>query len=387
MPPARPLVSLSARQERIAGALRKEAKTSSQRRQLRCLDLFCGAGGLSCGLREAGIETVLGIDFDDAAIRTFNANGIGRGIVADIEAFPSDDIQRLCGGPVDLVVGGPPCQGFSLSGHRAEDDKRNRLYKSFVRIVRDLKPEGFLLENVPGLVSLFGGRVKDAIVREFSCLGYHVQYQVLRASDYGVPQHRRRVVFVGLRHLRFEFPTPTHFEHPKNGQRRMVSCAEALDDLPRLADSSYLGEEVQPYAATATNDYQRQMRSRSAAVLNHVAAHHADAVRKMIALVPPGKNYKALPDGVRAKRNFHVAWTRFPEDAPAPTIDTGHRHHFHYRECRVPTVRECARLQSFPDDFRFLGTKTQQFRQVGNAVPPLMAKALGLAIRKALGNV
>ena len=366
-------------------AKRREAKT--QERPLRCLDLFCGAGGLSCGLHEAGLETVLGIDFDAAAIHTFNENHIGKGIVADIEKFSSDDVRRLCGGPVDLVVGGPPCQGFSLSGHRAEDDKRNRLYKSFVRIVRDLKPEGFVLENVPGLVSLFDGRAKDSIVREFSELGYHVQYQILRASDYGVPQHRRRVVFVGFRHHPFEFPQPSHFENPKKGQRKMVSCAEALDDLPRLSDSSYLGEAIQPYAKKASNDYQRLMREHSESVMNHVAARHSDFVRKMIALVPPGKNYKSLPDDVRAEKNFHVAWTRFPDNAPSPTIDTGHRHHFHYRECRVPTVRECARLQSFPDDFKFVGNKTQQFRQVGNAVPPLMSKALGLALRKAFGNV
>ena len=366
-------------------AKKREAK--NRQRPLRCLDLFCGAGGLSCGLHEAGLETVLGIDFDAAAIRTFNANHIGKGIVADIETCSSEDIGLLCGGFVDLVVGGPPCQGFSLSGHRAEDDKRNRLYKSFVRIVHDLKPEGFVLENVPGLVSLFGGRARERIVREFSELGYHVQYQILRASDYGVPQHRRRVVFVGFRHCHFAFPPPTHFENPETGQMKMVSCAEALDDLPRLSDPAHLGEAVQPYAKAASNDYQRLMREHSTNVLNHVAARHSDFVRKMIALVPPGKNYKSLPDGIRAEKNFHVAWTRFPKDAPSPTIDTGHRHHFHYRECRVPTVRECARLQSFPDDFTFFGNKTQQFRQVGNAVPPLMAKAIGLALRKAFENV
>ncbi len=359
-----------------------------KKKKLRCLDLFCGAGGLSCGLHMAGIETVAGIDFDAAAIKTFNANGIGKGVVADIENYTSEDIKKLCGGPVDLVVGGPPCQGFSLSGARNENDKRNRLYKSFVRIVRDLKPEGFVLENVPGLVSLFGGKAKDSIISKFSQLGYKVKYKILRASDYGVPQHRRRVVFVGFLHNDFEFPEPSHFEHPTSSkQARMVSCKEALSDLPSLSTSDYVGEEEQHYATPASNAYQRIMRKGSKIVRNHIAAHHSDAVRNTIALIPPGGNYKNLPPKFVSSRNFHVAWTRFPDNSPSPTIDTGHRHHFHYKECRVPTVRECARLQSFPDSFVFTGNKTQQFRQVGNAVPPLMAMAIGNALKGAFKNV
>lgn len=358
-----------------------------QERSLRCVDLFCGAGGLSCGLSMAGIETVLGIDFDATAIRTFNENKLGKGVVADLEKLSSEKIRELCKGPVDLIVGGPPCQGFSLSGFRNKDDKRNRLYKSFVRIVQDLSPRGFLLENVPGLVSLFGGKVRDSIIREFSKLGYCVKYQILRASDYGVPQHRRRVVFVGLREGIFNFPEPTHFKDPILGQSRMVTCKDALDDLPLLSTGEFLGSEIQAYRSAPKNDFQRTMRKSSNVVLNHIAAKHSDVVRKTISLVPAGKNYKALPSNLRESRNFHVAWTRFPENEPSPTIDTGHRHHFHYSECRVPTVRECARLQSFPDDFRFTGNKTQQFRQVGNAVPPLMAMALGQSLKKALSNV
>lgn len=358
-----------------------------QERSLRCIDLFCGAGGLSCGLSMAGIETVLGVDFDASAIQTFNENNLGKGIVADIEELSSARIKELCGGAVDLIVGGPPCQGFSLSGFRNMNDKRNRLYKSFVRIVHDLSPRGFLLENVPGLVSLFGGRARDSIIREFSELGYNVNYQILCASDYGVPQHRRRVVFVGLRDGVFNFPKSTHFKNPVVGQKRMVSCKEALNDLPLLSSGEFLGSEKQAYRFAPENDFQRLMRKASNVVLNHIAAKHSDAVRETIALVPAGKNYKSLPPNLRYSRNFHVAWTRFPTDEPSPTIDTGHRHHFHYSECRVPTVRECARLQSFPDDFRFTGNKTQQFRQVGNAVPPLMARALGQSLKEALLNV
>jgi len=355
-------------------------------RKLTCLDLFCGAGGLSCGLHSAGIETVAGIDFDAAAIQTFNKNRLGHGLVADLEKITSDEVKALCGGPVDIIAGGPPCQGFSLSGFRDESDKRNRLYKSFVRIVRDLKPRAFLLENVPGLVSLFDGRVKDAIEGEFSALGFKVVHKILRASDYGVPQHRRRVVFVGVREGEFAYPKAEYFEHPTNKQKRMVSCKEALSDLPPLSGVDELGSESQSYACAPRCDYQRLMRNRSVAVFNHIAAKHSEKVRSIISMVAPGKNYKSLPEELRKSRNFHVAWTRFPENEPSPTIDTGHRHHFHYKECRVPTVRECARLQSFPDDFVFTGNKTQQFRQVGNAVPPLMARAIGIALKEALNG-
>ena len=138
------------------------------------------------------------------------------------------------------------------------------------------------------------------------------------------------------------------------------------------------------YETPAQNDYQRIMRKQSQIVYNHVAANHSEKVKQIISLVPAGGNYKSLPKELQNTRNFHVAWTRFPDNRPAPTIDTGHRHHFHYKYNRVPTVRECARIQSFPDNFIFLGNKTQQFRQVGNAVPPLMAEAIANQINKLL---
>lgn len=157
----------------------------------------------------------------------------------------------------------------------------------------------------------------------------------------------------------------------------------ALSDLPPLTDE--LGTESgMDYYTAPENDYQRLMRARSSVVKNHVAAKHSEKVKYIISLVPAGGNYKNLPEEYRNTRHFHVAWTRFPDNKPAPTIDTGHRHHFHYKYNRVPTVRECARIQSFPDDFVFLGNKTDQFRQVGNAVPPLMAQAIAEQLLKYL---
>lgn len=260
-------------------------------------------------------------------------------------------------------------------GPRKFDDPRNKLYLSYIRLVDEIKPKMFVIENVPGLVGLFGGQIKDSIIEKFTEMGYKIQYQILCASDYGVPQSRKRVVFVGSRIGDFTYPSVDSEE---------VTCSMALSDLPPLIDE--LGEDVMDYVSEPLNNYQKLMRSNSDKVRNHIAANHSEKVKNIIALVPDGGNYKNLPEEFIHTRNFHVAWTRFASNKPAPTIDTGHRHHFHYKYNRVPTVRECARLQSFPDHFIFLGNKTQQFRQVGNAVPPIMAKRIADQVKSALEN-
>ena len=345
---------------------------------LNAIDLFCGCGGLSYGFEKAGYNILLGIDNDAKALETFELNHKGsKSICGDItELTYEKDIKPLIGyKTIDVIIGGPPCQGMSLSGPRKFDDPRNKLYLTYIRLVEEIKPKAFVIENVPGLVSLFGGQIKDSIIKKFTDLGYEIQYKVLCASDYGVPQNRKRVVFVGMK--------KGHYEYPK-AITKIVSCSMALSDLPTL--ESELGCENALYLTDAQNDYQKLMRKNSSVVRNHVAANHSEKVKKIISLVPDGGNYKDLPEEYRNSRNFHVAWARFASDKPAPTIDTGHRHHFHYKYNRVPTVRECARLQSFPDDFIFLGNKTQQFRQVGNAVPPLMAQCIAEQLTKALGD-
>ena len=342
------------------------------------IDLFSGAGGLSYGFECAGFNILLGIDNDEKALKTFIANHKGaKSICGDITKITyQDDIKPLLEGKeIDVIIGGPPCQGMSLSGPRKFDDPRNKLYLSYIRLVEEIQPKAFVIENVPGLVGLFGGQIKDSIIEKFTDLGYSIQYRILCAADYGVPQNRRRVVFVGTKKGVFNYPEPA---------ADVVTCEMALSDLPPLVDT--LGEEEMEYACDPQNEYQELMRKDSTVVRNHIAANHSDKVKKIISMVPPGGNYKDLPEEYRNTRNFHVAWTRFPDDKPAPTIDTGHRHHFHYRYNRVPTVRECARIQSFPDSFVFIGNKTQQFRQVGNAVPPLMAQRIAEQIIKMLGD-
>lgn len=341
------------------------------------IDLFCGAGGLSCGFERAGFNIILGIDNDKKALETFEANhNDAKSICGDITSIGYADIKNVIGDKtIDVIIGGPPCQGFSLSGPRNFDDPRNKLYLSYIRLVEEIKPRAFVIENVPGLVGLFNGEVKDNIIKRFTELGYTVKYQILCAADFGVPQNRKRVVFVGMKEGEKEFSYPEKYND-------IVTCEMALSDLPALVDE--LGEEEQEYVCAPKNQYQKIMRENSSKVYNHIAATHSDKVKHIISLVPDGGNYKDLPEEYRSSRNFHVAWTRFASSKPAPTIDTGHRHHFHYKHNRVPTVRECARIQSFPDDFVFIGNKTQQFRQVGNAVPPLMAECIAKQLVKTM---
>ena len=342
------------------------------------IDLFSGAGGLSYGFESARFNILLGIDNDKKALETFELNHNGaKSICGDItQVHYETDIKPLIGDKtIDVIIGGPPCQGMSLSGPRKFEDPRNRLYLSYIQLVDEIRPKMFVIENVPGLVGLFGGQIKDSIIKKFVDMGYDIQYRILCAADYGVPQNRKRVVFVGSRIGTFAYPEP--LDH-------VVTCRMALSDLPPLIDE--LGEDPMDYPVPPQNMYQELMRKRSDKVRNHIAANHSDKVKEIISHVPDGGNYKDLPEEFAHTRNFHVAWTRFAADKPAPTIDTGHRHHFHYKYNRVPTVRECARLQSFPDNFIFLGNKTQQFRQVGNAVPPLMAQAIAKQLMEVLNN-
>ncbi len=346
--------------------------------KLNAIDLFCGCGGLSYGFEQAGFNILLGIDNDSKALETFELNHYGaKSICGDITQITYEShIKPLIGNEtIDVIIGGPPCQGMSLSGPRKFDDPRNKLYLSYIRLVKEIQPKAFVIENVPGLVGLFGGQIKDSIIEKFTEMGYQIQYRLLCAADYGVPQNRKRVVFVGTKTGQFEYPELNE---------KKVSCSMALSDLPPLENE--LGDEALDYWTQPQNEYQKLMRKNSKVVKNHIAANHSERVKKIISLVPDGGNYKDLPDEYINSRNFHVAWTRFASDQPAPTIDTGHRHHFHYKYNRVPTVRECARLQSFPDDFVFLGNKTQQFRQVGNAVPPLMAQCIAEQLKKTLGD-
>ena len=337
------------------------------------IDLFSGAGGLSKGFLDAGYDVLLGIDNDKAALSTFELNHKGAKALSldlsDNKVFK--DIEQIIGDrELDVIVAGPPCQGFSLSGPRNFDDERNKLYLAVIKTVKVFKPKAFIIENVPGMATLYHGEIKNEILKRFKKLGYNIDCKILCAADYGVPQMRKRLIFMGVRK---DIGNPC-FPEPVLDKLSYVTCREAIDDLP--SREFELGEDVDVYTNPPRTQYQIKMRGKSKILRNHVGTNHTQLVKDTIALVPEGGNYKDLPEGWGDSRKFNEAWTRYDGYKPSKTIDTGHRNHFHYKYNRVPTVRENARLQSFPDDFVFLGTKTQQYRQVGNAVPPLLGYAL-----------
>ena len=352
------------------------------------VDLFCGAGGLSRGFLDAGFNVVLGVDFDDAALRTFEMNhGNAKALKLDlfnheniniIKKYLKDNNIRL-----DVLVGGPPCQGFSLAGKREEDDKRNILYSAMVKTAKMLKPKIVVLENVPGMLTLYNGLGKKRIFEDFTKLGYKMNVKVLYAPNYGVPQIRKRAVFVGLLNGKSEFIYPT----PYLNENSYVTCSDAISDLPSLVgDHDYSLNTIRDYSCPPKTDYQKQMRINSKRIFNHIPPKHEQKTINNIAMVPDGGSYKDLAPELSKKYKYHESLHRYCSYKPSLTIDTGHRTHFHYKWNRIPTVRENARLQSFPDDFIFYGTKIEQYKQVGNAVPPLLGKAIALQVKEYLDD-
>ena len=338
------------------------------------IDLFCGCGGFSLGFESVGFHVAIGIDVWKDALNTFKFNHKSSQVLqADLSDIKPSEIQPLLNGKtVDVIIGGPPCQGFSIAGKRIVDDIRNKLYKNFVNFVSFYQPKAFVMENVPNILSIGGGAVREEILKDFSDLGYTVEYRILTASDFGVPQNRRRAIFVGFRNgHHFVFPEPLNSEK--------ITAEEAISDLPEnsLVDGD-------PYTSSPNSVYQKQMRQKSLGVFNHQATVHNEKTKEIISLVPDGGNYKDLPIELQGTRKVHIAWTRLNSKKPSFTIDTGHRHHFHYSYNRIPTARESARIQSFPDDFIFTCSRTSQLKQIGNAVPPLLGQAIAKALLEQL---
>lgn len=353
-----------------------------------CLDLFSGAGGLSRGFYDAGYDVVLGVDFDEAALKTFKENH-GTAEAMKLDLFDHSNIDVITNYlkenniELDVLVGGPPCQGFSIAGPRDMNDKRNSLYLAMVKLADRVKPQAVVLENVPGMLQTNDGIGAKRIVEDFGKIGYRMTPKLLYAPNYGIPQIRKRVFFVGLRDCdkNFEFPEAiTDEEH-------YVTCEDAISDLPSLQTVNgqiIYGDDVQNYEVEPTNEYQKRMRCNSKEIYNHIGSIPIEKTTKMISLVPEGKNYKALPEEYRGLYKYHEALTRYNSKKPSLTINTGHRSHFHYKYNRIPTVRESARLQSFPDDFIFYGNKSQQYKQVGNAVPPMLGQVVATKLKEYL---
>ncbi len=346
---------------------------------MKIIDLFSGVGGLSLGFEMEGFESVVAIDFWDDAIKTYNHNRKDKvGISMDVTKFNDELLPKIIKEhKIDGIVGGPPCQGFSTARLSNATEKigkinesRNHLYLEFCRTVDIVRPKFFLIENVRGLVSANKGAFVKDITERFGGLGYNVLYKILNASDYGVPQNRQRVFFIGLLEGEFEFPKKFDYK---------VSTKEAIMDLIQSNE-----DEVQNYSSSSKNEYQKLMRNGKKTIKNHEVTFHNEQTTNVISMVPNGGNIKSLPPEYWNIRKYNKAFQRMNSELPSNTIDTGHRNYFHYEANRIPTARESARIQSFPDSYEFLGTKGSQYKQVGNAVPPLLAKVLAQKIKSYL---
>lgn len=366
---------------------------------MKSIDLFCGAGGFSEGLRHAGVETVFAADFDEQAIMTFSKNHPNvRSLCADVSDLSAEKILSEAGlsrGDVDLVVGGPPCQGFSLAGPRLPNDPKNKLVLQYKRIVFEIKPRFFIFENVSGILSMQGGKVLNALQNEFASMGYKVSSKVVNAADYGVPQLRPRFIMIGtLDSKETGFPVPSHGDPDKmyhssllnNGKVPYVTVREALEDLPEIEQGE--GEEKAAHTGGYKNQFQLERKgSREPGVVyNHRATRHSQPIVERYSQIPPGCSNGCLPEEIRTKK---INVFRLHPDRPSRTVTCNFRTDLlHPWIPRGTTVREAARLQSFDDDYQFFGNLTRKAKwvtqddQVGNAVPPLLAKALALHVLK-----
>lgn len=342
------------------------------------VELFCGCGGTSIGFEMAGFEVAVGCDILIPAIKTFKHNHPNTAtILGDIKKVKPETIRELLNGRTpDVLVGGVPCQGFSLNNRkRKENDERNFMYKEFLRFVKILQPKAVVLENVSGMKST-GNFVTDIEESLSEAGGMTVKSQLLFAPDYGVPQTRKRLVFVGIKGKKFDFNS-IEKTHGKTTNQPYVTIKEAIGDLPSLQKA----EKKNKYAVKPFSDFQKLMRKNNGKTFeNHQAPNHPQSTVERIKSTLPGQ-----PMYLKFKQRIRLAW-----DILSPTqVSGGIRPQFqlgHPEDNRGLTIRERCRIQSFPDEFEVKGGTVQARVQTGNAVPPLLAKAVALAIKKYLDN-
>lgn len=362
------------------------------------VELFAGAGGLMLGLEQAGFRTIAANEIHPHPCMTLRRNFQDTPVIqAPIQSLSGSDFLAAAGldprkkPEIDLIAGGPPCQGFSTAGLKDPNDPRNTLIGDFIRIVADLRPRFFLMENVTGLVTRRGGAFFNNVQTELDELGYKFDFSILYAPDYGVPQMRKRLIVLGARE---EVPPP----HPLPSHRspddqsslffddapEYVTCGDAIGDLPPIGP----GEIATSYDRDPSTSYQHRMRAGSDVLFNHQASRHRPEIVATYALVKPGGNWMQLPPELRGGKQGVQRW---PINGIARTITTAPEDFLHPTLNRIPTIRELARIQSFPDRFEFMGQRTagnqqrrlgycSQSQQVGNAVPPLLAEAVGRSI-------
>lgn len=367
--------------------IRKKKNTISLPKEFRVLDLFCGAGGLSWGLhKNPYFRTTVAVDFDEKAVNTFKRNMPDTEVlVGDItDAFVKEKIVALAKKTgVNMLVGGPPCQGYSMKGKKLGlEDPRNFLFREYLDLVKRIQPDVFIIENVKGLLSSANGWFKDEIIQTIEKLGYNVNVDVLNAADFGVPQSRERAIFICSKHGTITLPKATVLTR--------TTVRDAIADLAYLESGE--GDFEQEYITEPNSQYQIAMRSSSTKLYNHKASNHKQIAIDKLKMIPPEKGKECLPEELHGNQKFKTTWGRLKWDDVSPTIDTrfdassnGTNNHPFLN--RAITPREAARIQSFDDCFVFMGSKVYIRKQIGNAVPPLLAKAIADQIAKEFGLI
>lgn len=404
-------------------------------RKFSFIDLFGVPGGMSLGFKMAGFKPLAVLDIFEEGLQTFATNfpEVRKENIVKADASSSDIVEKfrektsLKSSDVDVIIGGPPCQGFSNMGRvkiahlvkngqrngrstnpRFIDDPRNNLYKTFIKFVRYYKPKAVVMENVQGMRSYKDGWIEKQIKSDLKDAGYkNVKSEILNAVNYGTPQNRKRIFFIATRNgdVEIKLPFPTHFdesaikESKKKKIRHFITVGEALGDLPRLPlpeTRKKIQHVTLPYTGRNLLPYQKLMRQGSNGIVhNHITRWHRPIDVKIFSIMREGDRWHDIPSKYRKivgynDEVFEDKWKKLSKNKPSWTV-VSHLHkdgymYIHPKEHRTISVREAARLQSFPDNFIFAGSRTAQFKQVGNAVPPLLARAVGKEVRKALMN-
>lgn len=387
------------------------------------IDLFAGAGGLSTGLTQAGFRPLFASELHPtyAAAYAFNHRETDV-VVDDIRRVDAHEVRSRFGldrGDLDLLAGGPPCQGFSINAPiRSNKDPRNHLFREFLRFTEEFMPRAILIENVPGLVSFERGGTLTAITSSLEQYGYHTSVKILSAAYHGVPQTRWRTIIIGTLTPHNEatvWPQPTHcaqvranfshnfhgkdiLEHPSDASSQAATTLrDAISDLPRSPKPLNSQDAIAQYDSAPTSVFQNQVRRGSTGVYNHFSSNLSGINLERLSHIPPGGNWTNIPHNLlpagmqRARKSDHTKRYGRPRWGDlSGTILTKCDPHwgafFHPSEDRVFTVREAARIQSFPDTYHFTGSLAEQYAEVGNAVPPMLAQAIGTQIAAHLGS-
>lgn len=365
----------------------------SMEKKYNCVELFAGSGGLGTGFSNAGFNIISANDVWDPAGKTYVANHPNvKYIVKDIAQLTGDELLDGTGykkSDVDVIIGGPPCQGFSTLGKRFIDDPRNKLFKEYVRIVNEIRPKFFVMENVSGILSMEHGKVLKNILKSFNEIGYKLEYRLLNAAEYGVPQQRERTIFIGTRlDIKIRYPEKTHSLTGEAGYKKALTLWDAIGDLPQ-SDT----EEIKLYTEQPKNDFQKFIRNGAAELVNHKPPVHNEKAKNMMRYIPMGKSAwdvkETMPKEYMPTSGYGNTYARLNANEPGMTI-TRNFACISSSRCIHPylnrglTAREAARIQTYPDDYIFWGSKTDIHIQIGNSVPPILAEKIGEDIKNML---